>query len=138
MLGATAGFGHNRSFASYAQGSRQLYETYGCSDLAANTSPFHRPMNTLQSHTTEYKQGLVSKLSFSALDDAEGYGAASSISACSESLAHLWEAISYGQTLKLFRPDGEPLVTTSKTDFHAWCIKYFRVSYDEYLRRKEP
>lgn len=42
-------------------------------------------MNTLQSHTTEYKQGCVSKLGFAALDDAEGYDAASSIGACSAS-----------------------------------------------------
>lgn len=94
-----------------------------------------RPMNTLQSHTTEYKQGFVSKLGFSALGDAEGYGAASTIGACSASLAHLWEAIRQGKSLKLFRPDGEPLVTTSEADLQAWCIKYFQVSYDEYLHR---
>jgi hypothetical protein len=92
-------------------------------------------MNTLQSHTTEYKQGVVSKPGFEALDDAEGYDAASSIGACSASLAHLWCAIREGKTLKLFRPDEELLITISEIDLHAWCTKYFHVSYNEYLRR---
>jgi hypothetical protein len=92
-------------------------------------------MNTLQSHTTEFEQGFVSKLGFEALEDAEGYGAASSIGACSASLAHLWCAIRQGKTLKLFRPDEELLITTSEVDLHAWCTKHFHVSYNEYLGR---
>jgi hypothetical protein len=92
-------------------------------------------MNTLQSHTIEYEQGFVSELGFAALDEAEGYDAASSIGACSASLAHLWRAIREGKTLKLFRPGKELLITISEADLHAWCTKHFQVSYNEYLRR---
>ena len=43
-------------------------------------------MNTLQSHEEEFEAGTVTESGYAALDDAEGYGAASSVGSGSVSI----------------------------------------------------
>jgi hypothetical protein len=92
-------------------------------------------MNTLKSHADEFGNGTVTKLGFMALGDAEGYDAASSIGACSASIALIWQAQRNGKNLDLFCPNQESISSKSASDLAKWCSNYFPTSYNEYLSR---
>ncbi len=94
-------------------------------------------MNTLQAHLADYDKGFVSELGFSALSDAEGYGAASSIGASGSSIARLWQALENGRVLKLFCREGVTVSAHTEMELKDWCIRYFPLSYSEFLRRAE-
>jgi hypothetical protein len=94
-------------------------------------------MNTLQVHIPDYDNGFVSELGFSAISDAEAYGAASSIRASGSAIARLWQALANGRDLKLFCREGVTVSAHTEMELKDWCTRYFPISYSEYLRRAE-
>lgn len=94
-------------------------------------------MNTLQAHLTDYDNGFVSEQGFSALSDAEAYGAASSIGASGSSIARLWQALANGRDLKLFCREGVTVSAHTEMELKNWCTRYFPLSYSEYLCRAQ-
>jgi len=92
-------------------------------------------MNTLQSHKQEFESGIVTELGYSAISDAEGYGAASSIGAGSVSIALLWQAFRQGKALSLFCKGQPPLQPKSDSELAKWCEDNFPSCYEEYIRR---
>lgn len=92
-------------------------------------------MNTLQSHEEEFKAGIVTESGFSAINDAEGYGAASSIGAGSVCITSLWSAFRLGKSLRLFYRNKSIILPKTESDLVRWCELHFPVCYEEYLRR---
>lgn len=89
---------------------------------------------TLQSHFDEFDSGVVTESGFRALQDAEGYGSASSIGAASACIAKLGICISK-KSLSLYIPGEGPRSVISSDGFKEWCEKYLPVSYKEFLSR---
>lgn len=94
-------------------------------------------MNTLQAHHADYDNGFVSEQGFSALSDAEVYGAASSIGASSTCVARLWRALANGRELKLSCREGVTISAHTEMELKDWCTRYFPLSYSEYLSRAQ-
>ncbi len=94
-------------------------------------------MNTLQSHREEFESGIVTKSGFAAIDDAEGYGAASSIGAGSASLATLWHAFQKGESLSLYSKDQSVCRPKTEEQLADWCKANFPACYGEFRRRSK-
>lgn len=92
-------------------------------------------MNTLQSHEEEFDAGIVTESGFLAIDDAEGYGAASSIGAGSISITRLWRALRLGKPLELFSKDKSIIQPKTESELARWCEVHFPACYAEHLRR---
>tara|TARA_R110000751_G_C13706457_1_gene473937 strand:- start:41 stop:328 length:288 start_codon:yes stop_codon:yes gene_type:complete len=92
-------------------------------------------MNTLQIHEEEFEAGVVTESGFSAIADAEGYGAASSIGAGSVSITRLWRAFRLGKSLKLFSKDKSITQPEAESELSRWCEVHFPACYGEHLRR---
>ncbi|KAA0692490.1 hypothetical protein DT594_16195 [Halopseudomonas laoshanensis] len=92
-------------------------------------------MNTLQSHKEEFASGIVTELGYSAIADAEGYDAASSVGAGSVSITLLWQVFRQGKALSLFRKGRSPLQPHSENELAKWCVDNFPACYEEHLRR---
>ena len=94
-------------------------------------------MNTLQSNTEEFEIGIVTESGFRAIDDAEGYGAASSIGAGNVSISKLWKAFRQGKMLKLYGKDKATFQPKTENELSDWCKSNFPACYEEYLRREK-
>lgn len=92
-------------------------------------------MNTLQSHKEEFESGTVTESGFAAIDDAEAYGAASSIGAGSASIEMVWHAFEKGESLSLYSKDKSVCRPETKDQLVAWCKANFPACYNEFLRR---
>ncbi|WP_040576182.1 hypothetical protein [Methylophaga thalassica] len=92
-------------------------------------------MNTLQSHREEFESGIVTESGFAAMDDAEGYGAASTVGAGSASVAMLWRAFEKGESLSLYSKDKSVCRPMTEEQLAVWCKANFPACYGEYLRR---
>ena len=92
-------------------------------------------MNTLQLHQEEFEAGIVTELGFAAIDDAEGYGAASSIGAGSVFIAKLWEAFTAGKALTLHSKEKSIIQPKTERELANWCEYNFPACFGEYLRR---
>lgn len=94
-------------------------------------------MNTLQSHKKEFESGIVTESGFAAIDDAEGYGAATTVSAGSGCIAMLWGAFEQGESLSLYSKDKPVCRPKTEEQFAVWCHANFPVCYGEYLRHRK-
>ena len=94
-------------------------------------------MNTLQIHTEEFEEAIVTDSGYAAIDDAEGYGAASSIGAGSTCIKKLWLAFNAGKQLSLYSKNKETCQPSTESELIAWCNKNFPACYGEYLRRSK-
>ncbi|WP_144394628.1 hypothetical protein [Pleionea sediminis] len=91
-------------------------------------------MNTLQSHEDEFDAGEVTESGFAAINDAEGYGAASSIGAGSVSIAKIWKAFRLGKSLKLYSKNKHIVKPETESELTSWFEQHFPACYGEYLR----
>lgn len=94
-------------------------------------------MNTLQLHEEEFEAGTVTEAGFAAIDDAEGYGAASSIGAGSVSITIIWQAFRQGKPLLLYCKDKSVCQPNTDDELAEWCENNFPACYGEYLRVKK-
>ncbi|MES1947395.1 hypothetical protein C84B14_08602 [Salinisphaera sp. C84B14] len=94
-------------------------------------------MNTLQSHEEEFEAGTVTESGYAALDDAEGYGAASSVGSGSVSIDKVWQAYRQGRSLWLYCKDKLMFQPNTEDELADWCENNFPACYGEYLRRKK-
>ena len=95
-------------------------------------------MNTLQLHEHEYAVGTVTESGYAALDEAEGYGAASSIGAGSVVITRIWQAFRQGRSFSLHCKDGSTCQPNTEDELAEWCETHFPACYAEHLRRKKP
>lgn len=94
-------------------------------------------MNTLELHEEEFEAGNVTQSGYAALNDAEAYGAASSIGAGSVGINKIWQAFRRGRSLSLYCKDKAVCQPNTEDELVEWCGNNFPVCYGEYLRRKK-
>ena len=94
-------------------------------------------MNTLQLHEEEFEAGTVTESGYAAIDDAEGYGAASSIGAGSVSISKIWQAFRQGRSLSLYCKDKSMFQPNTEDELAELCDNHFPACYGEYLRREK-
>lgn len=107
------------------------------SKKAKETDQGINDVNSIRSYSKEFENGIVTKQGFSAIYDAEIYGAASSIGAGSVSLAKLWQAFRQGKSLSLYSRTGAMIQPKSEAELAEWCENNFPECYVEFLQREQ-